>query len=367
MNPISETGHRYAEQLTQDIVSRGLLDESWTDAFTQVARHLFLPAFYTRTPGAWELITPETVGQERWLQLAYHDVTWVQRLDGPGTTPGTPASSSIQPSLAAQILTALAPGPGDHVLEIGAGMGWLTALLSHHCGAGNVTGIELDPELIRHARATLDELSYQPALIHADGFHGFAEHAPYDRVLSTAAVSGIPTPWLAQTQPGGRIVAPLRGAIAVIDVRCQCHARGRFLPEPVQILPLRSIHDTVEADIPIIESSVKPGSVPTIARLRDHRFRFALGLSDPTLTVDDLGFLGDLLVTDDHGSSARVSALGQVRTQGQRDLWAVIGHVHEWWERAGQPGPADFLIEIDEPAQWVMLAGSKPERRWRIR
>ncbi len=367
MSPISETGHRYADQLTQALVSRGLLDESWADAFTQVPRHLFLPAFYTRTPSAWGLITPETVGQERWLQLAYRDVTWVQRLDGPGNTPGTPASSSIQPSLAAQILTALAPGPGDHVLEVGAGTGWLTALLSHRCGAGNVTGIELDPELIRHARAALDELGYQPALIHADGFHGFAEHAPYDRVLSTAAVSHIPTPWLTQTQPGGRIIAPLRAAIAVTDVHDQTHARGRFLPEPVQILPLRSTHDPAEADIPIIESPVKPGSAPTIATLRDHRFRFVLGLSNPTLKVDDLGLLGDLLVTDDHGSSARVPALGQVHTQGQRDLWAVIGHVYQWWEHNGQPGPADFLIEIDEIAQWVMLAGSKPERRWRIR
>ncbi|MGQ0776526.1 MAG: hypothetical protein ACT4NY_19220 [Pseudonocardiales bacterium] len=67
----------------------------------------------------------------------------------------------------------------------------MTALLSHHCGARNVTGIELDSELIRHARATLDELGYQPALIHADGFNGFTEHSPYDHVLSTAAVTHI--------------------------------------------------------------------------------------------------------------------------------------------------------------------------------
>ncbi|MGH3925593.1 MAG: protein-L-isoaspartate O-methyltransferase family protein, partial [Pseudonocardiaceae bacterium] len=178
MSQISETGHRYAGELTQALVSRGALDESWADVFTQVPRHLFLPAFYTRAPGGWGLITPETVGPERWLQLAYHDVTWVQRLDGPGNIPGTPASSSIQPSLAAQMLIALDPGPGDHVLEVGAGTGWLTALLSYRCGAGNVTGIELDPELIRHARAALAELGYQPALIHADGFDGFAEHAP---------------------------------------------------------------------------------------------------------------------------------------------------------------------------------------------
>lgn len=363
---ISETGHRYADQLTQALVCRGVLDESWADAFTQIPRHLFLPVFYNRTPGAWELITPETVGQQRWLQLAYHDITWVQRLDGPGTTPGTPASSSIQPSLAAQMLTALDPGPGDRVLEVGTGTGWLTALLSHRCGAGNVTGIELDHDLICHARALLEELGYQPELIHADGFHGFAEYAPYNRVLSTAAVSHLPTPWLAQTQPGGRIVVPLRGAVAVMDIRDQAHAFGRFLPEPVQILPLRSIHDPVQ-DIPIIEFPCKSGSAPATAALRDQRFQFVLGLSNPTLTVDDLGLMGDLLVRDGHGSSVRVSALGQVCTQGKRDLWAVVGHVHQRWEHTGQPGPADFLIEVDETAQWAMLAGSKPEGRWRIR
>ncbi|MGQ0779209.1 MAG: methyltransferase domain-containing protein [Pseudonocardiales bacterium] len=361
-----ETGHRYADQLAQALVSRGLLDQAWADAFTQVPRHLFLPAFYTRTPGTWQLITPETVGHQRWLQLAYHDLTWVQRLNGPAHTPSTPASSSIQPSLAALMLTALAPDSGDHVLEIGAGTGWLTALLSHRCGAGTVTGLELDPELIHHARATLHELGHQPALIQTDGFHGFPEHAPYDRVLSTAAVSHLPTPWLTQTQPGGRIVAPLRGAIAVLDVHNHTHAQGKFLPEPVQILPLRSIHDPPE-DIPIIESPVTPGSAPTTATLRDHRFQFVLGLSDPTLQVDDLGLLGDLHITDDHGSSARISALGQIRTQGTRDLWAIISHIHQWWKHTGQPGPADFLIEIDETAQWAMLPGSKPEQRWRIR
>ncbi|MGH3940387.1 MAG: protein-L-isoaspartate O-methyltransferase family protein [Pseudonocardiaceae bacterium] len=366
MSPIPKTGHHYASQLTQALVSRGVLDESWTDAFTQVPRHLFLPAFYTRTPGGWGLITPETVGQERWLQLAYHDVTWVQHLDGPGNTPGTPASSSIQPSLAARMLTALEPSPGDHVLEVGAGTGWLTALLSHRCGAGTVTGIELDPELIRYARTTLDELGYQPTLIHADGINGFAEHAPYHRVLSTAAVSHIPTPWLTQAQPRGRIVAPLRGAIAVIDVRDHTHALGRFLPEPVQILPLRSIHDPTQ-DTPLIETPRTIGSAPTTATLRDPRFRFVLGLSNPTLTVEDPGLLGDLLVTDAHGSSTRVSALGQVHTQGKRDLWAIISHVHQWWEHNGQPGPAHFLIEVDDIAQWATLAGSQPERRWRIR
>jgi len=230
------------------------------------------------------------------------------------------------------------------------GTGWLTGLLSHCCGAANVTGIELDPELISHARAALDELGYQPALIHADGFHGFAEHAPYARVLSTAAVSHLPTPWLTQTQPGGRIVTPLRGAIAVLDIHDHTHAHGRFLPEPVQILPLRSTHDPAE-NMPIIESPVKPGSAPTIATLRDHRFRFVLGLSNPTLKIDDVELLEDLHITDDHGSSVRVPAFGQVHTQGKRDLWAVISHIHQWWEHTGQPGPADFLIEIDETAQ----------------
>ena len=365
MNPLTETSSRYAAQLTRDLLDKGCLDEPWAKAFAQTPRDRFLPSFYSRTADSWELITPDTVGEERWLQLAYYDVTWVQRLHGPNGSPGSPASSCIQPSLAAQMLTALPVHRGSRVCEVGPGTGWLTALLSHRCGAENVTGVELDPELTHQAQATLNDLGFKPTLIRADGFNAHTERAPYDAIISTAAVTHIPQPWLAQTRPGGRIVTPLRGAIALIDVQDQGQATGRFLPRPVQILPLRSPQDHVLADSDTRNPSTS-GQTSAVTALRDQRFRFVLGLRQPSLTVEDKGVLGDLLVTDPHGSSVRISPLGRLRAHGPRNIWDAVSDIHAQWEDAGHPGPADFLIEVDKEQQWARMATSPPTQRWRI-
>ncbi|HMH93814.1 MAG TPA: hypothetical protein VK586_22375 [Streptosporangiaceae bacterium] len=109
-------------------------------------------------------------------------------------------------------------------------------------------------------------------MICADGFNGHAERSPYDAIISTAAVTRLPKPWLTQTRPGSRIITPLRGAIAVIDVHGPGQATGRFLPEPVQILPLRTSQAHV-LDEPAPDNASVPKSASVITSFRDPRFR----------------------------------------------------------------------------------------------
>lgn len=354
----------YAARLAHNLATHGLLDEPWKQAFTHTPRHLFLSDFYQRTNGAWELITPDTIGKQRWLQLAYHDVTWVQRLDDPTSKTGTPASSCIQPSLAARMLAALAANPGDQILEIGAGTGWLTALLSYHCGADNITAIELNPELIHQAQTALTKLGHKPQLICTDGADGFPDHAPYNAILSTAAVSHLPRPWLHQTRSGARIVTPLRSAVAVIEVHSYARATGFFLPERIQILPLRSPKNVTHISS-VAETQSNVESTATVAAIRDLRFRTFLEMTHPDLTINDQGLLGDVLVMDRRGASIQASPLGRIRG-GQLDILTTISHIHQQWENANCPSLADLLVEIDESGQWLYVHGARSGQRWRI-
>lgn len=109
---------------------------------------------------------------------------------------------SPQPSLLARTLEIAAIAPGERILEIGAGSGYLTAL----CQAlgAVVFAVELDPELAERARQDTSA-----AIRTGDGADGWAEHAPYALILATGGVRSLPEAWTAQLEPGGRIVAPV--------------------------------------------------------------------------------------------------------------------------------------------------------------
>lgn len=98
---------------------------------------------------------------------------------------------------------------GEQVLEIGTGTGWNTALLAHRLEPEQVTTIEVDPEVAAHARTALKDIGYGAVtVITGDGAQGYPPGAPYDRVLVTVGCKDVPYAWVAQTRPGGRIVAP---------------------------------------------------------------------------------------------------------------------------------------------------------------
>jgi protein-L-isoaspartate(D-aspartate) O-methyltransferase len=102
--------------------------------------------------------------------------------------------------------------PGQRVLEIGAGTGYNAALLGFLAGsAGQVTSLELDPEVADEAAAHLRAAGAgNVTVVCGDGEHGWAAGAPYDRIIVTAGAWDLPPAWAAQLAPGGRLVVPLR-------------------------------------------------------------------------------------------------------------------------------------------------------------
>ena len=113
-----------------------------------------------------------------------------------------------QPSLVLQMTWLLDLNPDAKVLEIGTGSGFQTALLAQFAGA--VYTIERIPELAAPAREKLEQLGYRNIFYKVDdGSAGWIEHAPYDRIIVTAAAEKLPLDLIEQLAPGGRMLIPI--------------------------------------------------------------------------------------------------------------------------------------------------------------
>jgi len=113
-----------------------------------------------------------------------------------------------QPYIVALMTELLAVDKSSRVLEIGAGSGYQTAVLSRV--AGQVYAIERIADLARQAQARIRNLNIYNATVKCfDGTMGWSAHAPYDGVLVAAGGPEVPEPLLAQLKVGGRLVIPI--------------------------------------------------------------------------------------------------------------------------------------------------------------
>lgn len=113
-----------------------------------------------------------------------------------------------QPSLVAQMTIELDPEPNSRVLEIGTGSGYQTALLAPFCE--KIYSIERIPELLESAEERLTKLGYQNIIYRlGNGYKGWIEEAPFDRIIVAAAAPEVPTALLEQLAPNGRMVIPV--------------------------------------------------------------------------------------------------------------------------------------------------------------
>ena len=162
----------------EQIRSRGIRDPRVLEAMTRVPRHLFVPDADRRD--------------------AYGD----------HPLPIGHGQTISQPYIVAFMSEALRLEPTHRVLEVGTGSGYQAAVLGEL--AGQVFTIEIIDALAERARKTLEENGYRNVTVRSgNGYLGWPEHAPYDRIMVTAAPDDVPPALVEQLKIGGLMAIPV--------------------------------------------------------------------------------------------------------------------------------------------------------------
>jgi protein-L-isoaspartate(D-aspartate) O-methyltransferase len=184
------------------IEARGIGDERVLDAMRRVERHLFVPADMR---GRAYTDSPLPIGEGQTIS---------------------------QPYIVALMTETLRLSGSEKVLEVGTGSGYQAAVLS--LLAKEVCTVEIRPGLQKRGAELLASLGLRNvAARQADGYDGWAEKAPFDCIMITAAVNHVPPPLLRQLKDGGRMVLPLGNPFAYQDLVLVTRTGGTYTVDHV--------------------------------------------------------------------------------------------------------------------------------------
>lgn len=175
------------QQLVETVKRKGVTDEKVLKAIGKIPRHLFMDSSFE--------------------DHAYQDKAFPIAAD---QTISQPYTVAFQTEL-------LEVSKTDSVLEIGTGSGYQTAVL---CELGaKVYSIERQRELYKKTKNFLEKIGYRPKqLSFGDGYKGWPEYAPFDKIIVTAGAPHLPKTLLGQLKVGGKMVIPIGKDVQVMTL-----------------------------------------------------------------------------------------------------------------------------------------------------
>jgi protein-L-isoaspartate(D-aspartate) O-methyltransferase len=203
------------KMVDSQIKARGIEHKATLEAMEKVPRHLFIPEYL-------------------WGQ-AYRD----------GPLPIGEGQTISQPYIVAYMTSLIEPEKEDRVLEIGTGSGYQAAVLANI--VDSVFTIEIVDALAISAEETFENLGYKNIWVkNGDGYFGWPEHAPFDKIIVTAAAEEVPPLLVEQLKEGGKMIIPVGPVFSVQYLILVEKKNGKV--KQTNMLPVRFVPFTREDD-----------------------------------------------------------------------------------------------------------------------
>jgi protein-L-isoaspartate(D-aspartate) O-methyltransferase len=285
-----DTNVRRDHMVDQQIAARGISDPRVLDAMRRVPREAFLPKAVR--------------------EFAYDD----------SPLPIAEGQTISQPYVVALMIQAAEIGPGDRVLEIGAGSGYAAAVVSRI--ADHVYAVERHDTLAAQARAALAGVGYDNVEIrHGDGSHGWPEADPFDAILVSCGAPAVPDDLREQLAIGGRLIIPVgdsqRRQVLVKIVRAGEDSYSREDFGEVAFVPLVGEHGWPEKKASAARSAMERiRGVMGGGRRKSGAAKLIAEAAEPLPDIDDPAFAEVI----DRFADARVVMLGEA-THGTSEFY----------------------------------------------
>ena len=187
----------------------------------------------------------ETIPREQFVGESLQGIAYVDE-----DLEVSPGRYLLEPMVLARLLQAVAPGPGDMVLDVGCATGYSTAVLAGLCET--VIGLEKDREMVETANRTLNALDLDNAVTVEGALEdGYAKQAPYNVILLQGAVSELPSGLKAQMAEGGRLAAVVVDAAGI--------GRATLIERSGEVYSARTLFDAATPVLPGFQQ--QPGFV----------------------------------------------------------------------------------------------------------
>ncbi|MFF9352069.1 protein-L-isoaspartate O-methyltransferase [Streptomyces sp. NPDC014734] len=346
------------------------------EALLVLPREVLMPQAYVRrsadgeTPRRWDLLdwaSPQDRGELR--RVLYGGASVLVQHEGEpllGRERGCRSGASITSmstvmGLTASLLDELDLRPGQRMLDVGTGAGVTAAVACQVCGDQGVVTLDRDRHLTRAAAARLADLGFLPEAVCGAGDEGCPARAPFDRILVSYAVAGVPPALVEQLAPGNRLLAhvttvsPSWPGLAVVERTSDGHVRAELRAvefahraghgmERIWLTEEFRQRITAEPDTWTQRSMLAPPANT------DRGLWLAAGHLLGGL-VRDFGAEHLVIGAPGCGSWLRVEPLSERRwnvvTHGPRDIWKEIQDLAALWRAAGSPGRYRLILEPD--------------------